>query len=200
MKLLIFVDIHGSLKALDEINKTVKRENPDLLICSGDISIFENNLYFLLKRLNSLNKPLLIVHGNHESEDTLEKVLKNFKNFFFIHKRFYIKDNYLFIGFGGGGFSFTHPNIKTIEKRFKNKIKNRDYKKIILITHAPPYGTKLDSINNEHCGNKTITDFIKKYNIELVICGHLHENARVTDKIRNTLIINPGAFGRIINI
>jgi len=34
----------------------------------------------------------------------------------------------------------------------------------------------------------------------LVLCGHFHENFRKQDKIKNTLIINPGPDGTIINV
>ena len=89
---------------------------------------------------------------------------------------------------------------KTSKTKF-NKIigKNKD-KKIILVTHAPPYKTNVDRIAGGHCGNKSIRHFIDKNKIDLVVCGHLHENFGKEDKIKKTRIINPGPFGKIVEI
>ena len=44
MKILAFVDLHGSLNALKRLSKQIKSKKPDIIVCAGDISIFENNL------------------------------------------------------------------------------------------------------------------------------------------------------------
>ena len=80
---------------------------------------------------------------------------------------------------------------------FKSKNKG---KKIIFITHAPPYKTKVDLIVGSHCGNKTFRNFILKNKIDLYICGHLHETFNKKDKIKKTEVINPGPYGKIIKI
>ena len=71
MEILAFVDAHGSLSALRELKKKAARA--DLLVCAGDISIFEHGLVRLLYELNKINKPVLIIHGNHETEEILKK-------------------------------------------------------------------------------------------------------------------------------
>src|SRR3990167_6975870 len=128
MKLLIFTDIHGSTLALKRIEQKVKAQNPDLLVCAGDISIFEHGIIGIARRLNKLNK------------------------------------------------------------------------KIIIVTHAPPYKTKLDKLVEGHCGNKSIRHFVERNKIDLLICGHLHENFGKEDKIKRTKCINPGPFGKIVRV
>ena len=66
MKILAFVDTHGSDKAINKIREKAKKENADILICAGDVSVFEQNLEKILKKLDSLNKPVLIIPGNHD--------------------------------------------------------------------------------------------------------------------------------------
>jgi len=75
-------------------------------------------------------------------------------------------------------------------------------KKIILITHGPPYKTKLDYIDylKEYVGCKSYTTFIKKYKPILALSGHIHETFGKKDKTGQTEIINPGANGMIIKI
>lgn len=201
MKILAFTDIHGSALALRRIGQKIKSQNPDILVCAGDVSIFEHGISGIFRALNRLNKKTIIVHGNHEDSSTYSKYSKIFRNLIFIHKNYYAEENLLFLGFGGGGFSARDKEFEKIaETKFKNIISKNSGRKIILVTHAPPYGTRLDRLGKNYCGNKSFTNFIKKYGISLMISGHLHENFGKEDKMGKTKLINPGPFGKIIKI
>src|SRR3989344_1774785 len=130
MKILAFSDIHDEITYLDIINKKTKKYDPDILICAGDISFFARNLNSSMTVLKKLNKPTLIIQGNHETANDL------FNNF----------------------------------KKFENKFEN---KKLIIVTHFPPYKTDLDIINKIHVGNKTLRDIILKYSPNIVITFYL---------------------------
>lgn len=200
MKILIFTDTHGSLKALRSVIDKAKKSKPDLLICAGDISVFEQNLNVLLSSLNKLGIPTLIIHGNHETEETMEKAASLFKNINYIHKSDFLLNDILFLGYGGGGFSLKDKEFENFTKRFDKTLKSIKPKKLVLIVHAPPYNTKLDKINGQPCGNKSIRKFIDKLKPDLVIAGHLHENAGKEDKIGKTKLINPGPYGKVMSI
>lgn len=196
MKILAFVDLHGSFSAIQELEK--KAEKADLLVCAGDISIFEQNLDRILHELSKIGKPLLMIHGNHETEELLKKECIKFENIKFIHKKRFDFKNYIFLGYGGGGFSVVDPDFERFAEAQRKKLKESD--NVVLITHAPPYKTNVDKIGKDHHGNKSIADFIKKVDINLVICGHLHENMGKEDLIGKTRIINPGHKGVVIEI
>lgn len=200
MKILAFVDMHGSHKALEKIKKRVKKA--DIIVCAGDISIFEQRIEYFLEQFNRLKKPFLIIPGNHETAEDIKAASLFFENIINLHKKVYIKENYLFMGYGEGGFSIVDKGFNKTAKKFEKRIKkfSKDDKKIVLVTHAPPYKTKIDKIMNEPCGNKSIKNFILKVKPDLVIAGHLHENAGKEDKIGKIKIMNPGPFGKIINI
>ena len=124
-----------------------------------------------------------------------------FRNIIFIHRNYFIEENILFLGYGGDGFSVVDKKFEEFsQNKFKKWIKNNDGKKIVLVTHAPPYGTKLDKIGKNYCGNKSITKFLNKNKIDCLICGHLHENFGKEDRIGKTKMINPGPFGKIVEI
>jgi Icc-related predicted phosphoesterase len=200
MKILAFVDLHSSLKALKEIKNKVK--NVDLIICAGDISIFEQKIEYLLEQLDKLNKPILIIPGNHETAEDIKAASLVFKNIIDLHKKVHKKGDHLFLGYGEGGFSMVDKEFEKIAKKFEKEIKKQEHKnsKIILITHGPPYKTKLDNLDGHSCGNKSVKNFIKKVKPDLAISGHLHENSGKEDKIGKTRLINPGPKGKIINI
>jgi Icc-related predicted phosphoesterase len=200
MKLLAFTDMHLSSIAFKKLKSRIKKKNPDLIICAGDVSIFEQGLDSILNKLNKFKKKILIIHGNHETDNVLRKLCKKYKNIIFIHKKQYKQNNHIFLGYGGGGFSLIESGFYKTGERFRKIIKNNKDKKIIFITHAPPYKTKLDLVIGSHCGNKTLKNFIVRNRIYLNICGHLHENFNKKDKIKRTEVINPGPYGKIIKI
>ena len=198
MKILSFVDIHGSMSAFKKIKQ--KAKNADIIVCGGDFTIFEQGIEHFLSVFDKLKKPFLIIHGNHEEDDIIRHLCIKHKNMFFLHKKHFVKDDILFLGWGGGGFSLRDREFEKYSKKFEELIKKHKDKAVVLVTHAPPYDTKLDLIVRGHHGNKSFTDFIKKNKIDLVLCGHLHENEGKMDKIGVSTVINPGPYGRVINL
>ncbi|MBI2140458.1 metallophosphoesterase [Candidatus Woesearchaeota archaeon] len=72
-----------------------------------------------------------------------------------------------------------------------------DPAKTIYAIHAPPYGTKLDTLySRQHVGSKAVRDFIMRAHPPLTLHGHIHESPEVSgswkDALGKTLCINPG--------
>jgi hypothetical protein len=200
MKILCFVDIHGNIESLKKLVERAKKDDIDLVICAGDISVFGDKLGKLIEICSKIKKPFLIIHGNHESEEEISKACRPFNNCINIHKAGFSGADFTVLGYGGGGFSKIDKKFEKVSKVFKKIIKEKGKEKIILVTHAPPYNTKVDMIGKNPVGNKSIRDFITEVKPDLVICGHLHENAGKQDKIGKTLVINPGYKGKIITL
>ena len=88
MKILAFSDLHDNDSARKILKK--KSELADLVICAGDISIFERNLKSLMNWLAGLKLPTFIIHGNHEEEYILKKMCANYKNLTFIMRQSFL--------------------------------------------------------------------------------------------------------------
>lgn len=189
MKILAFSDIHGNKKAVASIIKLSNAKNPDILICAGDISSPSMSTKEVVKELKKTKKPLLVIHGNHE---TSQEVIQD-KQVTNLHKNLMSIGDYNFLGFGGGGFS-----KKDLE--FEKFTKNIKKENLVLVTHAPPYNTSLDILPMGHVGSISIKNFIKNSKPILAICGHLHENEGKSQRSNKTLMINPGIKGKIIEI
>ena len=135
---------------------------------------------------------------NHETDEQIMGVCKKYPQMIYLQRKWLRKKEYLFMGYGGGGFSFIDKKFEKLAVRFKKLIKKGD--KVILVSHAPPYGTKVDKVGREHCGNKSIRKFIQKEKPDLVICGHIEDCAGKEDKIGKTRIVNPGWDGKVLEL
>jgi len=195
MKILAFTDHHGSPDDLRQVESKAKQA--DIIVCAGDFTIFEHQMEYNLEKMNQLPKKVLLIHGNHEDEETVRIYSKQYKNLEFIHGAYHDTGTHVFIGYGGGGFATTDKRFEEMAKKFPKIMQGR---KTILVVHGPPHGTKLDLLTEGYVGNKSFTKFIVDHQPELVICGHLHERFNRKDKIGKTIVINPGPTGEIIEI
>ncbi|MBI2136062.1 metallophosphoesterase [Candidatus Woesearchaeota archaeon] len=206
MKLLIFTDMHGDPKSLRKIAE--KSRKADFIVCAGDLTVFGRQYRDILEALNALGKPVFVISGNHETDELLKQAAFGLINIHPIDKRIAEFADYLLVGYGGGGFSLVDERFEKIAKIFLNKIKKiqvsakqqKTKKKIIFVTHQPPYNNATDLIHGQHAGCKSFTKFIREVRPELVVCGHLHETAGKKDKIGKTIVINPGWQGMILEI
>jgi Icc-related predicted phosphoesterase len=94
--------------------------------------------------------------------------------------------------------------IEDIEGYFKNKGSIEDdlryiptNDKTIMAIHSPPAGVELDvCLGGRQVGSKAVFEWIRLRQPKLVLCGHIHENYKVTrvwkTKIGNTTVIQPG--------
>jgi uncharacterized protein len=203
MKALFFVDTHG--KPLDKIRKLSR--DAEVLVCLGDWTVFESDMKEQLRELNSIGKPVVLIHGNHEDPEDVEMASHGLPNIHFIHKSYFTFKNVIFFGYGGGGFSHLDHKFEILSDAFMKdlaqmeKKSNQSYK-LILLTHAPPYGTTLDDMGDSwgHVGSKSIRKFIEKHQPHMAFSGHIHECFNRQDKIRNTFMMNPGPNGIIITL
>ena len=203
MKILAFTDLHGHIRLLKGMRK--KAANADIIVCAGDFTVFQTNMKKVLEEINRLGKEagkkVLLINGNHEDERAVEKLCSRLESIVFIHKKIYScnsgKKSFLFAGYGGMGFSMRDKGFERFAKGLAGLAKKRN---LILVTHAPPYGCRLDNLWARDCGNMSITAFIMKEKPLLSISGHFHEHFGDEDKIGRTKVVNPGPEGRIIEL
>ena len=203
MKILAASDLHGDSNAAGTLAKKAKKENADLVILAGDLSIFGNGLEGILKPFSDLNKKVAIIPGNHDSEADIFMLKKRYPDIL------YDLHNYAFkigdVGFFGCGLANIGPNELSesqLKKRIEDSFKYvKDAKKRVMVVHVPPYKTKLDRIGkNTNVGSTAVRESIIKFKPEKCICGHIHETFGLEDTLDKTSIFNVGPVGRIIEI
>ena len=197
MKILAFTDVHANMRDLNKVLAKTKQK-PELMVSCGDLSNFSDGLDAVCKKLNSAGIPILSIHGNHEGSGDMKKMYKKYENFIDIHAGTMESGDFLFFGYGGGGFSKRDKRFEKIAANVKKSLSKGQ--KLIFITHMPPYKTTLDAMPHDHVGSKSYRQFIKEVKPILVLSGHIDENAHARDKVGKSRILNPGPDGIILEI
>jgi len=91
---------------------------------------------------------------------------------------------------------------KRIDKKLSKVYKKGKRLPTFFITHNIPYGTKLDIVMDKksyvykkHLGSTTARNFCSKHQPVVCVGGHVHDH-RGKDKIKKTIVINPGYGGK----
>lgn len=117
--------------------------------------------------LNSANKPIFYITGNHDIADWQD------------HKNLYNIENKK-VSFGGVsfvGFSPTNLRFSEIQQNdMLSKLTPLVDGNTILVSHSPPYGILDKNTKNENIGSRALYNFINKTNPVFCLFGHVHEN------------------------
>lgn len=179
MKILTVSD-HESKYIWDYFDKE-RFADVDLIISCGDLKA--KYLSFLV---TMVNKPLLYVHGNHDTRYDMKppEGCESIEDTIYVYKGIRI------LGLGGsyrysnGKHQYTEKDMcKRIKKlkRLLNKHKGFD----ILITHSPAFGMG-DGQDLPHKGFQCFIDLLNSYNPKYFIHGHQHLNYDRKQKRINT--------------
>ncbi len=200
MRILAFSDIHASDLAIKRLKEKITKYKPELLLNMGDFSIFDEGLELTLKKLDGLGVPMIVLHGNHETDTVVAYLCKKSKYLMYMHEDVKEVNGITFMAWGGGGFAQIEPEFESWVKKVDiHSIK----KPIIFLTHAPPAKTKLDKImRGYHVGCDSFRRYIAKHTNKIILglSGHIHESFYTQDKIKETTVVNPGPTGTIIDV
>jgi len=194
MKILAITDIHAAYKKVEEI---IKIESPDILIIGGDLTTVGTvkEAEMAVRNFRQYCERVFCLSGNmdlvqHDDMYTRLGISLNAQCVIIEHVGFF--------GVSSAPISPLRTPYEITEEEISRRI-HEGYKHVqptfkkILISHAPPYGTKVDITHSGiHVGSTAVRDFIEDHQPEVVICGHIHEG-RGQDVIDKCLIVNCGA-------
>lgn len=171
-----------------EIIDKVKQMNPNFIIITGDIidkaSFLDNEfnkdrLDNFIKKLSNISKVFLIL-GSHDLEDSKEKNYDKYKkvwhDLFDMKENIYLLDNSIYTDDNINIIGITleyeyykekpYENVELIINELnKNKYKTSKTKYNILLIHSP----------RRIITKKSIDNISLLENIDLVLCGHMHD-------------------------
>lgn len=199
-KILAAGDIHGDTGLAKKLAEKAKKENVDLIILAGDLTMMEQSTKNIISPFVKLKKPVLLLHGNHESLATVDFLSDLYcpyaKN---LHGYSLIKNNVGIFGAGGVDFGISPISeseiFRTLSKAHEGV---KEAKKTIMVTHAHPFKSKAEFSGFR--GSIGVRKAIIKFKPDIMLSGHIHEAEGIEEKIGKTLVISIGKKGKIIEI
>ncbi len=197
MKFLVISDLHGNLDVLDKMADVFKEA--DAVLFAGDFARFGESSTGLpaLEKLCSMHDSIYAVIGNCDEPAFLDELDKRDIS---VEKTLTSLDGLSIAGSGGGSkFTGTTPFERTDEELLSDfgMVTGQgegEWDNLIAIMHNPPKDTACDMVSGGvHVGSPLLRKFIDDYKPLAVITGHIHESVG-TDKIGNTVVVNPGAL------
>ncbi len=201
IRVLAFTDPHGGLDAADSILKLAASMNPDIIVCSGDISYFGARFDGFLTRLKGLRQDVFFVPGNHETEDSLENIRLWYP---------FMKDvsfnpvevkGLVVVGLPATMEFWPDGNFDAQVKSQALALLKRDRSKTtILLSHYPPWKSEISGIGiptPDSGGSRLVLEITRELEPSLMICGHYHQDFKKSTKLGSTKLSNPGPDGTI---
>jgi len=197
-KILAIGDIHGDAGLVKKLVERVKKENVDLVILAGDITLAERSIENIVGPFIKTKKQVLLIPGNHESAATIDFLSKMYgaKNIHGYGLR--IGD----VGIFGAGTadigvnSVGESGISELLRKAHEEVK--DAKRKVMVTHMHPSGSKAEMFGFP--GSRAIRRAVDKFKPEVLVNAHLHEAGGMEEKIGNTRVINVSRKEKIFEI
>ncbi|MEM2121932.1 MAG: metallophosphoesterase [Candidatus Woesearchaeota archaeon] len=200
MKILASGDIHGDIGLVRKLAEKAKEEDVSLVVLCGDITYSEESINNLIGPFKEVGKEVLIIPGNHETISTID-FLANVYQIKNLHGYHFIYNNVGFFGAGGaniGLFKIDDNEMFYLLKKGFEGVKNAEKK--VMITHVHPSDSKMENFTKFFKGSSAVRRAIEEFKPDILLCSHVHEAEGIEEKIGNTLVINVGKNGKIIDI
>lgn len=199
MNILAFTDFHGNQNAYGKAKQLIVADEPDLVIVAGDVTNYDvNRAKQFLSELGNAGRPVYFVPGNMDNIEL--GAWSGSERVHGIHGHCDYLEDITLIGLGGsphGPFStpFEYSENGATEL-LENAMKSYHGGKLVLVSHCPPKGTKIDRVfSGAHVGSVAVRRFVEKTQPLLVVSGHIHE-AQGTDAIGLSTLVNTGPAQR----
>ena len=197
LKLLIFSDIHTDWNTLEHLLAV----EADYYIAAGDQLTWSKGIERCGEILQSRGDKVYVLPGNHESAEQISGMCARYGLHDF-HERHFQAGQWHIAGLGYSNPTpfntpgeYSEPQLAARLQRFA------DLAPLVLVCHAPPYGTALDQIRpGVHAGSAAVRDFILKYQPEYFFCGHIHEAESASVQIGKTRARSVGKAAYLLEL
>ena len=200
-RILAVGDIHGDRGLVRRLAEKAKREDVDLVILAGDLTMAEESTDYIVGPFVKAGKQVLLIPGNHESVATADFMAEAYPNTKNIHGRgISVRKNNLGI-FGAGTANMGihqigDENIFSALKKGHGEI--QDSRKKVMVTHVHPEGSKSEMFGFP--GSKAVKKAVKDFKPNVLINAHIHEAGGMEEAMGSTKVINVSRKEKIFEI
>lgn len=183
MKWALFSDIHANIRALDRVLEAIDRENPDKVICLGDLVGYGANPNEVIDRLRERKIPTIM--GNYDDGVGYDREDCGCA---------YTTKEDRELGDRSLAWSKTAviPENKNYLRRLLPEIREKVKGWEILLVHGSP--RKINEYLFVDRPEERVAPMLKKTGADIVICGHTH--LPYHKNIEGIHLINTGSVGK----
>lgn len=189
------------------------KDKPDFILYAGDDLVRfadEGINHFSELAQYTKQQHLLAVAGNDDFPEV--KIVLESKNVHNLHNSPFVYKDFAFIGVEAStsGPALLQHSEEEVERHLRKQVMAAKDKTLIVLSHAPPYGTLDLGIRfakredgASHIGSTALRDFIMRSSPQLVVCGHSHSQGKLTSDLGKAKIVNvsshdsPGSEGNL---
>ncbi len=199
LKVLAAGCIHGDSTLVQKLVNKAERENVDVVLLCGDLTLGQNETRNIIRPFREKGKPVLFVTGNHDGI-VLGDFLADYYKARHLHGSYAVYNN---VGLFGAGLANIGLDAMTDREFFETlekgheKIKNLNKK--IMVTHLHPANSKMEAATG-FPGSSGITKAIERFQPDFVFCSHLHELSGFYEYIGKTKVVNVSRTGKVFEI
>ena len=197
MKVLIFSDIHNDWKALERLLAV----EAHVYIAAGDQVSWAKGLDRCGEILQARGDRMYVLPGNHETAAQIASMCERYGLHDFHGQRIRV-GRWHVAGLGYSGPTPFHTPGEYTEGKLAEKLEAfAGLEPLVLVCHAPPYGTSLDRMGpGRHAGSTAVRDFLAKEAPAYFFCGHIHEAEGVSEELGKTRAWNVGKKGYLLEL
>jgi Icc-related predicted phosphoesterase len=197
MKVLIFSDIHGDIRALEKLVS----EPADIYIAAGDLSTFKKFLDRCGEVLAPLGEKVWVLPGNHETHEDTRELCRRF-GFVDFHRQVRQIGATNWAGLGYSNITpFNTPGEYTEEQIQEALAVFDGLSPLYVVAHVPPKDSQLDEFApGQHGGSPALRAWVERVQPLYLFCGHIHECAGRSDQIGRTQCFNVGKAGYTLEV
>jgi uncharacterized protein len=200
VKILFFSDVHADFKALERLLAV----EADAYFCAGDLASSPRSLQRAGEMMRHLAGRMMVIPGNHESEQDIEVFCQHF-GFEAMHGKSKSVGNFQLAALGYSNLTpFNTPGEYTeaeLEKRLEPFVA---LPHLLMVCHCPPKSTPLDRAGEgKHFGSTAVAAFLAKAEPRYFFCGHIHEAEGVSCLLgqhQQTTALNVGKRGYLLDL
>jgi uncharacterized protein len=199
MKLLLFSDLHRDKAAARRMVELSR--NADVAIGAGDFANARTGVSTCIDILKAISVPAVLVPGNKESYEELMAACADWRSARVLHGTGVEIQGVPFFGIGGGIpiTPFGSWSYDFSETQAEDMLRNCPVG-AVLVSDSPPKGAVDVTGSGQSLGSTSVRDAVIRLKLRLVVCGHIHASAGKRAQIGNTIIINAGLGGLLLEL
>lgn len=198
MKMLLFSDLHADRRRAERLVEQARAV--DVVVGAGDLGNLRRQIAETVRWLAPIDRPTILVPGNSESYEELNEACHaHWPSATVLHGTGLEIEGIPVFGLGGGvpvtpfgswSYDFTEGEARHLLADCPERA--------VLVSHSPPQGILDRSSGGTSLGSVAVRETMETKSPRLLVCGHIHASAGRQERVGETLVVNAGPDGVIV--